>query len=91
MELVNQKEQPSVFDKRDIQSLLIDIENNRKITGPPAQQASVFDKRDIQSLLLDIEKNRKITGTPMQPSMEDAADPAIFQDLLNKVQDRPNG
>jgi len=55
------------------------------------QQASVFDKRDIQSLLLDIEKNRKITGTPMQPRMEDAADPAIFQDLLNKVQNRPNG
>jgi hypothetical protein len=55
------------------------------------QQASVFDKRDIQSLLLDIEKNRKITGTPMQPRMEDATDPAIFQGLLNKVQNRTNG
>ena len=54
------------------------------------QQSSVFDKRDIQSLLLDIEKNRKITGTPMQPGMEDATDPAIFQDLLNSLQNRPN-
>jgi len=55
------------------------------------QQSSVFDKRDIQSLLLDIEKNRKITGTPMQPVMEDATDPAIFQDLLNKTQNTSNG
>ncbi len=55
------------------------------------QKSSVFDKRDIQSLLLDIEKNRKITGTPMQPRMEEAIDPAIFQDLLNKVQNRTNG
>ncbi len=55
------------------------------------QKSSVFDKRDIQSLLLDIEKNRKITGTPMQPRMEEAIDPAIFQDLLNKVQNSTNG
>ena len=55
------------------------------------RQSSVFDKKDIQSLLLDIEKNRKITGTPMQPVMEDTTDPAIFQDLLNSLQNRPNG
>ena len=55
------------------------------------RQSSVFDKRDIQSLLLDIEKNRKITGTPMQPGMKDATDPAIFQDLLNSLKNRPNG
>ena len=53
MELVNQKQQPSVFDKRDIQSLLIDIENNRKITGPPAQQAiqGTADPSTFQNLL----------------------------------------
>ena len=55
------------------------------------QQASVFDKRDIQSLLLDIERNRKVPGTPTQQRMESAADPAAFQELLNKVQNKPNG
>lgn len=55
------------------------------------QQASVFDKRDIQSLLLDIERNRKITGTPIEQGLEGAADSALFQNLLNKSQDKPNG
>ncbi len=55
MELANQKQQqpPSVFDKRDIQSLLIDIENNRKITEPPVQQAiqGAADPSTFQALL----------------------------------------
>ena len=58
---------------------------------PNDQQQSVFDKRDIQSLLLDIEQNRKITGQPAQQELEGVADSAIFQNLLNKAQDRPNG
>jgi len=55
------------------------------------QQKSVFDKNDIQSLLLDIEQNRKVSALPAQQSMEGGADPAAFQSLLNKVQNKPNG
>ena len=53
MEPVNQKQQPSVFDKKDIQSLLIDIEKNRKVTGPPVQQAiqGTADTFTFQDLL----------------------------------------
>jgi hypothetical protein len=53
MEPVNQKQQPSVFDKKDIQSLLIDIEKNRKVTGPPVQQAiqGTADTSTFQDLL----------------------------------------
>ena len=55
------------------------------------QQRSVFDKNDIQSLLLDIEQNRKVSARPTQQPMEGGADPAAFQSLLNKVQNKPNG
>ena len=55
------------------------------------QQRSVFDKNDIQSLLLDIEQNRKLSTLPAQQAMEGGADPAAFKNLLNKVQNRPNG
>lgn len=55
------------------------------------QQPSVFDKKDIQSLLLDIEKNRQTTGQPMPQQMEGTGNPALFQDLLNQVQNRTNG
>lgn len=55
------------------------------------QQKSVFDKNDIQSLLLDIEQNRKVSTLPTQQPMKGGADPAAFQNLLNRVQNRPNG
>jgi len=53
MEPANQNQQASVFDKRDIQSLLLDIERNRQITGPPAQQAiqGTADPSTFQNLL----------------------------------------
>ena len=53
MEPSNQEQQSSVFDKRDIQSLLLDIENNRKITGTPMQpfMEDTIDPAIFQDLL----------------------------------------
>ena len=37
MKPANQNQQASVFDKKDIQALLLDIEDNRKLTGTKMQ------------------------------------------------------
>jgi len=53
MKPANQNQQPNVFDKRDIQSLLLDIEKNRKLTGIPIQQGmeGAADPAIFQNLL----------------------------------------
>jgi len=59
MEPNNQNQQPSVFDKKDIQSLLLDIEKNRQITGQPMpQQMEGTDDPEIFQNLLNQVQNR---------------------------------
>ena len=57
MEPDNQNQQPSVFDKKDIQSLLLDIEKNRQITGQPMpqQMEGAGDPEIFQNLLNQVQ------------------------------------
>ena len=55
----DQNQQPSVFDKKDIQSLLLDIERNRQLTGQPMpQQMEGTDDPEIFQDLLNQVQNR---------------------------------
>ena len=57
MEPDNQNQQASVFDKRDIQSLLLDIERNRQLTGQPMpqQMEGTGDPKIFQNLLNQVQ------------------------------------
>ena len=57
MEPDNQNQQASVFDKRDIQSLLLDIERNRQLTGQPMSQQmeGTGDPEIFQNLLNQVQ------------------------------------
>lgn len=57
MEPDNQNQQPSVFDKKDIQFLLLDIEKNRQITGQPMpqQMEGTGDPKIFQNLLNQVQ------------------------------------
>ena len=57
MEPDNRNQQPSVFDKRDIQSLLLDIERNRQLTGQPMpqQMEGTGDPEIFQDLLNQVQ------------------------------------
>ena len=57
MEPDNQNQQASVFDKSDIQSLLLDIERNRQLTGQPMpqQMEGTGDPEIFQNLLNQVQ------------------------------------
>jgi hypothetical protein len=57
MEPDNQNQQASGFDKRDIQSLLLDIERNRQLTGQPMpqQMEGTGDPEIFQTLLNQVQ------------------------------------
>ena len=57
MEPDNQNQQASVFDKSDIQSLLLDIERNRQLTGQPMpqQMEGTGDPEIFQDLLNQVQ------------------------------------
>ncbi len=57
MEPDNQNQQPSVFDKKDIQSILLDIERNRQLTGQPMpqQMEGTGDPEIFQNLLNQVQ------------------------------------
>ena len=57
MEPDNQNQQASGFDKKDIQSLLLDIERNRQLTGQPMpqQMEGTGDPEIFQTLLNQVQ------------------------------------
>jgi hypothetical protein len=57
MEPDNQNQQASGFDKRDIQSLLLDIERNRQLTRQPMpqQMEGTGDPEIFQTLLNQVQ------------------------------------
>lgn len=57
MEPDNRNQQASVFDKKDIQSLLLDIERNRQLTGQPMpqQMEGTGDPEIFQNLLNQVQ------------------------------------
>jgi hypothetical protein len=57
MEPDNQNQQASGFDTKDIQSLLLDIERNRQLTGQPMpqQMEGTGDPEIFQNLLNQVQ------------------------------------
>jgi hypothetical protein len=57
MEPDNQNQQASGFDTKDIQSLLLDIERNRQLTGQPMpqQMEGTGDPEIFQTLLNQVQ------------------------------------
>lgn len=57
MKPANQNQQASVFDKKDIQALLLDIEDNRKLTGTKMQPGmeDATDSNIFQDLLNSVQ------------------------------------
>ena len=57
MEPDNQNQQASGFDTKDIQSLLLDIERNRRLTGQPMpqQMEGTGDPEIFQNLLNQVQ------------------------------------